>query len=95
MKNNLKLHLWISHLIMIAGFVLAVAGMILRQEGEGIHYFVWIAVALVIVSVLYKAMMLKCPHCGAFLPAKYKLPEQCPACNQFVLEDDNNEKTDA
>lgn len=95
MKNKLKIHLWVSHLFMLAGLVLAVAGMILRQEGEGIHYFVWIAVALVIVSVLYKAMMLKCPHCGAFLPAKYKLPETCPACSKSVMEVTADEEADA
>ena len=95
MNNKLKLHLWISHLFMVAGLVLAVTGMIQRQEGEGIHYFVWIAIALVLLSVFYKAVMLKCPHCGAFLPAKYKLPEKCPACGQSVLEVPGDEKTDS
>ena len=94
MKNKLKLHLWISHLFMVAGLALAVAGMILRQEGEGIHYFVWIAVALVALSVFYKSFTLKCPHCGAFLPAKYKLPEKCPACNKSVLEVASDEEAD-
>ena len=94
MKNNLKLHLWISHLFMIAGVVLAVAGLFLRQEGEGVHYLVWVAVALVALSVFYKAFTLKCPHCGAFLPAKYKLPERCPACNESVLEVSTHEETD-
>ena len=95
MKHNLKLHLWISHMFTIAGVVLAIAGMILRQEGEGIHYLVWVAVALIMVSVFYKAVTLKCPHCGAFLPAKYKLPETCPACSKSVLEVTNHEETDA
>ena len=94
MKNKLKFHLWVSHLFMIAGLVLAVFGIILRQEGEGIHYFVWIAVVLVVASVFYKAFTLKCPHCGAFLPAKYKLPETCPACNKSVLEVDHREEAD-
>ena len=80
---------------LIAGLVLAVFGIILRQEGEGIHYFVWIAVVLVVASVFYKAFTLKCPHCGAFLPAKYKLPETCPACNKSVLEVDRHEEADA
>ena len=87
MKNKLKLHLWISHLILVVGVVLALAGVYLRQEGEGIHYLVWIAIGLAVASVLYKAFMLKCPHCGTFLPARYKLPETCPACKKYVLED--------
>lgn len=95
MKNNLKLHLWISHLIMIAGFVLAVAGLVLQQGQEGVHYLVWVAVALVVLSVFYKAVTLKCPHCGAFLPAKYKLPEKCPACNKSVMEVPSDEEADA
>lgn len=94
MKNKLKLHLWISHMILGIGVVLAVAGVSLRQEGEGVHYLVWIAISLAIVSVLYKAFMLKCPHCGAFLPARYKLPQTCPACNNSVMEDASHEKTD-
>ena len=94
MKNNLKLHLWIANGIMAAGVVMAVAGVFLRQEGEGIHFLVWVAVAAVIVSVFYKALTLKCPHCGAFLPAKYKLPETCPACNKSVLEVESHEEAD-
>ena len=94
MKNKLKLHLWISNLVLIAAAALAVVGMILRQEGEGVHYFVWIAVALAVLSVFYKAFTLKCPHCGAFLPTKYKLPERCPACNKSVLEEVIDEEAD-
>ena len=94
MKNKLKLHLWISHLIMLAGFVLAVAGLVLQQGQEGVHYLVWAAVALVVISVFYKAFTLKCPHCGAFLPAKYKLPDTCPACNKPVLEVPADEEAD-
>ena len=95
MKNNLKLHLWISHLFMIVGVALAVAGVILNQGNEGIHYLVWVAVALVAVSVFYKAFTLKCPHCGAFLPAKYKLPQTCPSCNKSVFEEvTGDEKAD-
>ncbi len=96
MKNNLKLHLWISHLIMIVGVVLAIAGVILNQGNEGVHYLVWVAVAVVFGSVLYKAFTLKCPHCGAFLPAKYKLPDTCPNCNKSVFEEEiTHEEADA
>lgn len=73
--------------MMAAGVALAVTGMVLRQDGEGIHYFVWIAMALVFGSVFYKAFTLKCPHCGGFLPAKYKLPETCPACGKSISEE--------
>lgn len=94
--KKLKMHLWISIAIMAVGVVLAVVGMALRQEDEGVHYFVWIAVALVIGSVFYKALTLKCPHCGGFLPAKYKLPETCPACGKPISEEvASHEEADA
>ena len=96
MKNNLKLHLWISHIFMLAGVVLAIAGIVLNQGNEGVHYLVWVAVVAVLASAVYKALTLKCPHCGAFLPAKYKLPETCPNCSKSVFEEvPSDEKADS
>ena len=90
MKNNLKMHLWISHAIMAAGCLLALYGVIQRHGQGGISYWVWVAVALVLGSVVYKALTLKCPHCGGFLPTKYKLPQTCPACGRSILEEETS-----
>ena len=85
--QKLKMHLWISHGIMAAGALLAIIGVILNWGNEGVHYLVWVALIVVFGSVFYKAFTLKCPHCGAFLPAKYKLPQTCPNCNKSVFEE--------
>ena len=90
MKNKLKLHLWISHLFMAAGVVSAIAGITVKQEQSGIHYLIWIAVVLMLGSVVYKVLTLKCPHCGGFLSAKYKLPQTCPACGKPIFEEETS-----
>ena len=83
MKNKLKLHLAISLLIMAAGVVLLLISLLDRD----LKYLVWIAAALVLGSVVYKVITMKCPHCGAFLPVKYKLPANCAQCGKSLTED--------
>lgn len=95
MKNNLKTHMLISNVLMIAGVLLAIAGLLLQQGKEGIHFLVWVALGLAVGSVVYKILTLKCPHCGAFLPVKYKLPTQCLNCGKTLTEDSIHEKTDS
>lgn len=87
MAKKLKLHLWISHLFQAAGVVAAFAGLSLGKGQEGIHYLIWVAFALMLGSVVYKVLTLKCPHCGGFLSAKYKLPQTCPACGKPIFEE--------
>ena len=90
MAKKLKLHLWISHLILAASVVSAIAGLGLGKSQEGIHFLLWVAVGLMLGSVVYKVLTLKCPHCGGFLSAKYKLPRACPACGRSIFEEETS-----
>ncbi len=88
MAKKLKLHLWISHLFLAAGVIAAIGGLSLGKGQEGIHYLIWVAAALALGSVVYKVLTLKCPHCGGFLSAKYKLPKTCSACGRSIFEEE-------
>ena len=94
MYQKLKNHLTVAIALMVVGVLAMFAGLLLQQGKEGIHPVVWVGIALNVGSVVYKMFTLKCPHCGAFLPVKYKLPQVCLRCGKTLTEDLIHEEAD-
>lgn len=80
-KRTLKQHSKTYTLIMAAAVILALVSCALTEAGKP-HFTLWIAIALVVVGLIYASVFLKCPHCGRALSGNRKIPDNCPHCGE-------------
>lgn len=75
-----------AHLIKVILYVLACAVALVVFFGQLSQSLKWILLAIAVVLLIggsvVNAQFCRCPHCGALLPAKWRLPRTCPNCNE-------------
>ena len=78
---DLKTHVKIHTLTLLLGWVLLVAGGMLGEFGN-VHPLLWIGLLVIAVSVVWRLVFIKCPHCGNRLLGARSFPKHCPNCGE-------------
>lgn len=84
-KLTLKHHWLISNILMFAGVIVSTID-ILNNFGTWNWPAVITAVVLVAVGYIYHLKFVRCPECGARLPANGKFPEACDVCGESLKQ---------
>lgn len=50
------------------------------------HFTLWLAIAAVVAGVIWRAVFIKCPHCGDGLTSSRRVPKTCPNCGKSLDE---------
>ena len=62
------------------GVIVAVIGYFL--EGAPRQILPWVGLGIVILAVIFRFTMIKCPYCGHPLTQSKSLPDRCPQCDK-------------
>lgn len=84
-KLPLKFHVIIFRGFYVVAALLAIYAY-LNRIGTKPHFTIWIALALLIGGVAWRAIFVQCPHCGDGLTQSRKLPKECPKCGKPLNE---------
>lgn len=63
-----------------AGVAIAVVGLALGDSIKTI--LTWVGLAFVVLAVIYRFTMVKCPYCGNRLMESKTIPDKCPECHK-------------
>lgn len=44
----------------------------------------WIGLILVIASILWHVLFVRCPHCGSPFRLRGGIPKHCPECGKYI-----------
>lgn len=84
-KLTIRQHLRIHSGLLIAAFVLALISYIIAQGEPAsmrLPVTMWLALACVIVSIVWRMLFIQCPHCGDKLLGSRVIPKFCPNCGK-------------
>ena len=84
-KLTLKQHWLIANGLMFTGVIVSTVD-ILRSFTEWNWGAVITAVVLVAVGYIYHLKFIRCPECGARLPASGRFPEKCDVCGEDMAK---------
>ena len=79
LHDHVKIHTCLS----LGGAAITVIGGCLSSF-ENHHPLLWIGVTTMVISVVYRLLTIKCPHCGSSLLYSRVL-EYCPNCGEKLL----------
>ena len=80
-KFTLKQHTLVhTCTLWLALAVIAIGGWI--SEQGSLHFVAWLGIAILGISLLWRIIFIKCPHCGSGLYNTRELPEYCPDCGK-------------
>ena len=51
----------------------------------------WLAIGFVVLGVVWRAIFIKCPHCGDGLTGSRSIPHNCPSCGKSLHENPTKE----
>lgn len=80
----LETHAKIHTALLLGGLVVTAIGGKISEQGS-LHPVAWIGIGLVAVSILWRILFIKCPHCGSGLYSARSLPEYCPDCGETLI----------
>ena len=80
-KLTLKHHWFIANGLMFGGVIVSTIDILQNFEEWNWTTF-GIAVGLVAIGYIYHLKFVRCPECGARLPASGKFPQACDVCGQ-------------
>lgn len=70
----------------------------LREVKGGPRPLLWLALAFVIISIVWRIIFVKCPGCGDSLSSTKTIPDICPCCGYDLTtntpKENNNGETD-
>lgn len=84
-KLTLKQHWLIANITMFAGVIVSTIDLLSNFTEWNWTYFI-IAVVLVAAGYIYHLKFVRCPECGARLPASGKFPEKCDKCGESLAK---------
>lgn len=64
---------WLGVAIALFGFFL---------EGSTKSVFTWVGLGFVVIAVIFRFTMVKCPECGNRLAQSKSIPDRCPECDK-------------
>ena len=73
---------WIIHLISL--MVGGVVGLISSQFSVDINIGMIVGFILIIISLVWQIIFLKCPHCGHHFHLKRPITPHCPNCGKKI-----------
>jgi len=80
-KLTLKQRWLLSNILMYAGVIVSTIDLI-RNFDEWNWVSFGFAVGLVALGYILHLVLVRCPACGARLPANGRFPKQCDACGE-------------
>lgn len=84
-KLTLKQHWLIANGLMFAGVIISTWD-VLKNLTEINWVAMGIAIGLAAVGYIYHLKFVRCPECGARLPATGKFPEACDVCGENLTK---------
>lgn len=63
--------------VLAAGFVFA---SLITETAGNPRPLLWLAVAFVVISIVWRFVFVKCPNCGDSLSNSKAIPDTCPNC---------------
>ena len=78
-KLTLKQHWFVANVLMWAGVIVSTYDLLSNFSEWNWTTFI-IAVVLVAAGYIYHLKLVRCPECGARLPANGKFPDKCDKC---------------
>ena len=84
-KLTLKQHWLIANGLMFAGVIISTWD-VLKNLTEINWVAMGIAIGLAAVGYIYHLKFVRCPECGARLPASGKFPEKCDKCGESLAK---------
>ncbi len=78
-KFTIKQLAQIQTVFYVMAAVFAIISYLTETEGT-IRPFLWLAILFVVISVLWRTRLIRCPQCGDRLAASRKIPDTCPNC---------------
>lgn len=80
----LETHAKIHTILLFGGLIVTGIGAKISEFGS-LHFLAWIGIALIAVSMLWRFLFIKCPHCGSGLYSAQSLPKYCPDCGEKLI----------
>lgn len=80
----LETHAKIHTYLLLGGLVVTGIGTKISEQGS-LHLLAWIGIVLVALSILWRILFIKCPHCGSGLYGSRAFPEYCPDCGEKLI----------
>lgn len=82
-KRTVKQHSLISEVFMLIGVGILLLGWLL---GEYVNpdIFLVLAIAAMAIAVIYRAIYVRCPHCGDRWVGIRITPDFCPKCGRYI-----------
>lgn len=81
---HLETHVKIHTLLLLGGLIVTGIGGKISEFGR-LHVVAWIGILLIALSMLWRFLFIKCPHCGSKLYSVRELPEYCPDCGEKLV----------
>ncbi|MBQ7001010.1 MAG: hypothetical protein IJN67_08215 [Oscillospiraceae bacterium] len=81
---HLETHVKIHTLLLLGGLIVTGIGGKISEFGR-LHVVAWIGILLIVLSMLWRFLFIKCPHCGSKLYSVRELPEYCPDCGEKLV----------
>ena len=82
-KRTVKQHSMISEAIALVAVVILLLGWLLG-ESVNPYIFYWLAIAAMVISIIYRAIYVRCPHCGDRWVGVRITPDFCPKCGRYI-----------
>ena len=80
-KLHLETHAKIHTALLLGGLVVTAIGAKISEQGS-LHILAWTGIVMIAVSILWRILFIKCPHCGSGLYSSQSFPEYCPDCGE-------------
>ena len=77
-------HVKIHTVLLLGGLVITAVGAKISEFGS-LHPVAWTGIGMIALSMLWRFLFIKCPHCGSGLYSVRSLPQHCPDCGEKLF----------
>ena len=77
-KFSAKKRYRLYNIMVWLGTILAVAGFFMESRYHAL--LTWVGFGIVVLSIVFRFTMVRCPHCGDYLAGDKSIPDKCPKC---------------
>ena len=72
-KRNYTILSWVGVAVAVLGYFM---------DGAPHKFLPWVGLGILILAIIFRFTMIKCPYCGHPLTQSKSLPDKCPACDK-------------
>ena len=80
-KSDFRNHVRISSILWYLGATGIIIGGYLSEPLQP-NWIFWAGITVFFSSVIYRILMIKCPHCGSNMFSCRQIPKHCPDCGK-------------